>query len=121
MSTMEQEHYRQQATMSTAHHTNGHHYGQGRASSNVGDQTVTHTSRDYAHIQGHNVSSAPNTHYASYHRDIYTAAPTPYFIHRVRQCIKPKSTTHMERHFVHREHPPHFFSGFTTSKYYDTW
>ena len=92
MSTMEQQHYRQQATMSTAHHNTGHHYGQHHTSSNVVDQTVTQTARDCAHTQGHNVSSAPNTRYAPYHRDINTAAP-PYFIHRLRQCIKPKSTT----------------------------
>ena len=52
MSTIEQQYYRQQATMSTAHHTNGHHYGQRRASSNVVDQTVTQTALDYAHTQG---------------------------------------------------------------------
>ena len=75
MSTMEQQHYRQQATMSTAHHKNGHYYGQRRASSNVVDQTVTQTARDYAYTQGHNVSSAPNIRYAPYHCDIYTAAP----------------------------------------------
>ena len=49
MSTMEQQDYRQQENMSTAHHTNVHHYRQRRASSNVVDQTVTQTARDYAH------------------------------------------------------------------------
>ena len=78
MSTMEQQDYRQQATMSTAHHTNDQHYGQRRASSNLVDQTVTQTARDYAHTQGQDVSSAPNTRYAPYHRDIYTAAPIFY-------------------------------------------
>ena len=75
MSTIEPQHYWKQPIMSTAHHANGHHYGQHHASSNVVDQTVTQTVRDYAPTQGHNVSSAHDTGYAPYHRDIYMAAP----------------------------------------------
>ena len=75
MYTMEQQHCRQQPSMSTVHHTNGHHYGQHLASSNVVDQNVTSTMHNYAPTMGHNVSSAHNTCYASHHRDIYMAAP----------------------------------------------
>ena len=78
MSTMEQEHYRQQPTMSTAHHTNGYHYGQHHASSNVVGQNVKPTVHDYAPTMAHNVSSAHKTRYAPYHRDIYMAAPSFY-------------------------------------------
>ena len=103
MSTMEQQHYRQQATMSTAHHTTGQH----RASSNVVDQTVTQTAGDCAHTQGHNVSSAPNTRYAPYHRDINTAAP--HIVYTGYGNVSSQSQPPpMERHFVHREHPPHY-------------
>ena len=61
MYTMEQQHYRQQPTMSTVHHTNGHHYGQHHAFSNVVDQNVTPTMHNYAPTMGTNVSSAHNT------------------------------------------------------------
>ena len=106
MSTMEQQHFRQQATMSTAHHTNGRHYGQRRASSNVVDQTVTQTARDYAHTQGHHVPSDPNTRYAPYHRDIYMADPILYTLGTA--MYQAKINPLMERHFVHREHLPHY-------------
>ena len=106
MSTMEQQHYRQQATMSTAHHTNGHHYGQRRASNNVVDKTVTQTARDYAHTQGQNVSSAPNTCYAPYHRDIHGCPHIIY--HGYGNISSHNQPPPMEHHFVHKEYPPHY-------------
>ena len=107
MYTMEQQHCRQQPTMSTVHHTNGHHYGQHHASSNVVDQNVTPTMHNYAPTMGHNVSSAHNTRYAPHHGDIYMAAPQ-HLYHGYSDVSSHDQPPPMERHTVNREHRPHY-------------
>ena len=107
MYTMEQQHCRQQLTMSTVHHTNGHYYGQHHASSNVVDQNITPTMHNYAPTMGHNVSSAHNTRYAPHHRDIYMAAPQ-HLYHGYSNVARHDQPPPMKCHTVNREHQPHY-------------